>query len=321
MRYAVTGSTGLIGKALTLKLANEGHSVVAIVRSEFPVEFLDHERIELAKGDIQDLEFLKAAFQNIDGVYHVAAFAKPWSKDKSYYYKINEQGTRNVCEACVENNVSRFVYTASAGIHGPQNGSSFIDENTWPTEYHTDYEQSKFNGMQVALSYEQSGLEVNVVSPARVYAPGEVTESNVPMRMVDIYLNRGFGVVPTDGLGIGSYVFIDDVVQGHMVAMHCETHGEEFLIGGENLNYFEFFDIITEITGQKNPIIKVPYRLSLAIGKANLFLAENFGIKPTITTPWVRRYLKHWGVSSDKLRALGYKPRPLKEGMLQILKP
>jgi nucleoside-diphosphate-sugar epimerase len=258
MRYAVTGSNGLIGKALTLKLANEGHSVIAIVRSDVPVEFMKHERIELAKGDIQDLDFLRRALKNVDGVFHVAAFAKPWAKDKSYYYKINEQGTGNVCEACVENNVSRFVYTASAGIHGPQNGSSFIDENTWPTEYHTEYEQSKFNGMQVALSYEQSGLEVNVVSPARVYAPGEVTESNVPMRMVDIYLNKGFGVVPTDGLGIGSYVFIDDVVQGHMVAMHCETHGEEFLIGGENLNYYEFFNIITEITGQKNTIIKVP---------------------------------------------------------------
>ena len=90
MRYAVTGSNGLVGKALTLKLANEGHSVVAIVRNENPSEFLDHEYIELAKGDIQDIEFLKQTFRNIDGVFHVAAFAKPWAKDPSIYYDVNE---------------------------------------------------------------------------------------------------------------------------------------------------------------------------------------------------------------------------------------
>lgn len=315
MRYAVTGSNGLVGKALTLKLANEGHSVVAIVRNENPSEFLDHEYIELAKGDIQDIEFLKQTFRNIDGVFHVAAFAKPWAKDPSIYYDVNELGTRNVCEACVKNGVKRMVYTASAGIHGPQQNGKLIDENTWPKAYHTDYEQSKYNGMQAALEFKSKGLEVNVVSPGRVYAPGKASESNVPMRMVNIYLKRKFGLAPTDGSGIGSYVHIDDVISGHCIVMDCTEHGEEFLLGGENLTYIEFFEVLAEVTGKRYPVIKIPYALSLLIGKVNLLLAENFGIKPTITTPWVRRYLKHWGVNSDKLNQLGFEPRSLKQGL------
>jgi NAD+-dependent farnesol dehydrogenase len=319
MKFAVTGANGLVGQALVLDLARSGHEVVAIYRSSLPTEFMDFPNIKLATGDIRDKEFLIRAVEGVQGVFHVAAFAKPWNKDKKLYYDINEQGTKNVGEACVLLGIRRLVYTASAGIHGCQQNGRLIDEQTWPSSYLTDYEQSKCNGMIAALSFEKKGLEVNIVSPARVYAPGEVTESNVPARMIDIYLSKGFGIAPTDGKGIGSYVFIDDVVKGHRIAMECDAHGEEFLLGGENVDYIDFFKLLARLSGKKKPLIKVPYSLSLFIGKANLFLAENFGIKPTITTPWVRRYLQHWGVSSNKIRKLGYHPISLENGMKRVL--
>ncbi|GAB5538023.1 MAG: NAD-dependent epimerase/dehydratase family protein [Salibacteraceae bacterium] len=320
MRFAVTGANGMIGKSLVLRLAAEGHQVLAIYRSNLPSEFLDHENISLATGDVRDRSFLDRALVDIDGVFHVAAFAKPWAKDSSIYYEVNEQGTKNVCKACLKNGVKRLVYTASAGIHGPQQNGQLIDEHTWPETYHTDYEQSKFNGMQAALAFAAKGLEVNAVSPARVYAPGEVTESNVPMRMVEIYLKRGIGVAPTNGRGVGSYVYIDDVVSGHILAMTTPAHGEEYLIGGENLNYLEFFKTLSELTGKRHPIITVPFAISLLIGKVNLFLAETIGIQPVITTPWVRRYRQHWGVNSTKISTLGLNTIPLKSGLKTVLK-
>lgn len=309
----------MIGKALVLKLVDDGHDVTAIYRSQLLVAFMEHPSIALAKGDIRDPEFVQKAIKGLDAVFHVAAFAKPWASDEAVYFDINVEGTKNICEACIQNSVKRLVYTASAGIHGSQIGDSLIDENSWPDSYDTAYEKSKYEGMQCALSYQTKGLEVNVVSPARVYAPGPVTESNVPARLMDMYVNRGFALAPTDGLGIGSYAYIDDVVQGHILAMQFQNSGEEFLLGGENANYHDFFAQLSELSGKKSPVIHVPYQLSLLIGKINLFLAEHFNIKPTITTPWVRRYLKNWGVSSKKIQALGYNPRPLKEGMKLVL--
>ena len=157
MKYLVTGSAGLIGKALTLALANQGHEVIALVRNQIPTEFLEHQNIDLAKGDITDLEFLNRAFVGVDGVFHVAAFAKPWNKDKSIYYKINELGTINVCEAALACGVKRVVYTSSAGIHGPQQSDELINENTWPKEYYVDYERSKNNARLAANAFIDLG--------------------------------------------------------------------------------------------------------------------------------------------------------------------
>lgn len=319
MKYLVTGATGFVGKALTLRLAREGHQVIALYRRNLPAEFMEHDSIELAKGDITDAEFLVRAMREVDGVFHVAAFAKPWAPNAEQYYKVNEQGTINVCEACIKNGVKRLVYTSSAGIHGAQQSGDLVNEDTWPKNYFTDYEQSKFNGREAAMSYLSKNLEVTIVSPARVYGPGEISTSNVPVRMLDIYLRKKFGFAPASGSGVGSYVFMDDVVNGHVLAMTKGISGEEYLLGGENLTYLELYAVMAEVTGKRYPVIKVPYQLSLGIGKAMLFAAEKFGIQPTITTPWVRKYLKDWGVDSSKIGKLGYTITPAAEGLKRVL--
>jgi len=318
LNLLVTGAGGFLGKAITQALTDQGHRVKAVYRTSLPEAFMNHALIEPVQGDIGNLDFMISATRGIDGVFHVAAFAKPWAKNPGIYYEINERGTVNVCEACIVNGVKRIVLTASAGIHGPQQGM-LIDEETWPERYFTDYEQSKNQGRLAALAYMQKGLEVVTVSPARVYGPGEVTESNVPVRLMKLYLSRRMGIVPASGEGVGSYVHIDDVVNGHLLAMTKGVPGEEYLLGGDNRSYNEFFETLAKVTGKHYPVLKVPYPLSLMVGKSMLFMAENFNIPPKITTPWVRRYLQDWGISTKKIGALGYTPLSLEEGMRKVI--
>ncbi|MEZ4720692.1 MAG: NAD-dependent epimerase/dehydratase family protein [Flavobacteriales bacterium] len=146
MKYAVTGANGMIGKFLVEKLAKDGHEIVAICRSSIPQEYMAFENVRCERGDVTDIDFLRRVFFGVDGVFHVAAFAKPWVKDKSIYYHINETGTENVCKASLDNGVKRVVYTSSAGTHGAQQGDQLISEEIWPNRYDTDYELSKFNG-------------------------------------------------------------------------------------------------------------------------------------------------------------------------------
>lgn len=319
MKYLVTGAAGLIGKALTLSLANQDHLVVAMVRNNVPSEFANHPNIIIFRGDLSEKQCLIKACEGVEGIFHVAAFAKPWSKDSNVYHEINVQGTINVCEAAIACNVKRMVYTASAGIHGPQQNNRLIDENTWPSQYYVDYERSKNNARLAAHAFQLRGLEVITVSPARVYGPGVASVSNVPARLFRMYLKNKFGLVPADGSGIGSYVFIDDLVQGHILAMHSGQNGEEYLLGGINASYLELFQVFAQVSGRRYPVFKLPYKLSLGFGKIQLFLAEKFGVQPTITTPWVRRYIQNWGLDLSKIKALGYTVTPLDVGMKKVL--
>jgi farnesol dehydrogenase len=114
-------------------------------------------------------------------------------------------------------------------------------------------------------------------------------------------------------------VFIDDIVDGHIIAMLKAPSGEEYLLGGDNLSYLEFFDVLAKVSGKKHPVIKIPYQLSLGIGKVQHFAAEAIGIKPTITTPWVRRYTQNWGIDSSKIGALGYRPTAAEIGFERLI--
>ena len=78
-RIVVTGSAGFIGSNLTDTLLEQGAEVVGIDnlfngRMENLDEAFKHNKFEFHKGDIRDLNFLLDVFENIDIVYHLAAF-------------------------------------------------------------------------------------------------------------------------------------------------------------------------------------------------------------------------------------------------------
>ncbi|MEF8984789.1 MAG: NAD-dependent epimerase/dehydratase family protein, partial [Bacteroidales bacterium] len=119
MKYFITGATGFIGSNLAQTLAERGNEVRALVRNrEKALETLNHENIQWFYGTLDDKDILKKAMEGIDGVFHLAAYAKPWAKDPTLYNKINLIGTLNVFEIAKEQKVKRIVFTSTGGTFG-----------------------------------------------------------------------------------------------------------------------------------------------------------------------------------------------------------
>lgn len=322
MKVFISGATGFIGSKLALKLAGEGHTIHALYRSEKKAEVLKHHGIKLFKGDILDPESLKKAMYDCELVYHTAAYTSVWEKDHSRIYHLNIEGTINIIHAAIFNKIKRIVCTSTAGVLGASGPDRELDENSPPPEhYFIDYENSKAILEKILKLISLKGPEIIIVNPSRVYGPGILSESNGVTRMVDKYIKGKWHFIPGNGKSIGNYVHIDDVVQGHILAMEKGKNGERYILGAENISYNDFFKIIRELSDKNYSLFKIPLFLMLFAAKFMIFIAYLFNTKPLITPSLVKKFNMDFIISSDKAKKeLTYSPMSLKSGLENTIK-
>ena len=318
--YFITGATGFIGANLSLYLANSGHKVHALCRSDTKAKMLSHKNIKIIKGDLLDLASMEKGMENCEYVFHLAAFAKVWSKDVSLYTKINVDGTTNVLKTARKTNIQRVVVTSTAGIFGPSFGNPVNERTERQIDFFNEYEETKWMAEQEVIRYFKEGLEIVLVYPTRVYGPGQMSASNSVTKLIQMYSQGKWHIVPGNGKSIGNYVYIDDVISGHQLAAHFGVPGEKYILGGENASYNEFFDNLIEVTGRKYSLYKLPLYLMWFFAWIQLMMAVLFGRSPLITPKWVRKYNYDTQVSSDKaIQEINYKITSLKQGIEKTL--
>lgn len=314
----ITGGRGFIGEQLIRKIVQEGDLVRALVRNRktVPSDLSDHSQIDWIEGDLLNPDSLVLGTKGCNQTYHLAAFAKPWAKNKSTFSEINIKGTESVLQACEKNNITDIVITSSAGTFGPQQTQEPITEKQEPTSWFTEYERTKWESVLSCESYIQRGFNIRFVSPTRVFGPGALSTSNAVTKLIGNYAQGKFRFLPGDGNGIGNYAFIDDVVNGHIKAMKLGRSGENYILGGENLSYREFFSLVGDVCGKHFNMIGFPLPLMLGAAKLMETSANLFGIEPLITPPFVRKYAHHWGTDLSKAQSeLGYDITPAKKAI------
>jgi len=317
MNCFVTGSNGFIGQRLCERLSLEGHKIRCLVRSEGKFTPLSHlEGVIPVIGSLEDESILEERLKGCDTVFHLAAYARPWSRDKSLPYRINVTGTENLLRAALKGGVKRFVLTSSAAVIGPSPGVDPINED-YPRDvpFFNEYEETKAAAEELVRSYCRDDLETVIVNPTRVYGPGPLNESNSVTKMIRLYGLGKWRILPGDGNCIGNYVLVDDVVKGHILAAINGRPGNRYALGGENLTFNQFFQILAEVTGKRRRMVHFPIWLMKAVAGVMEGQAVITGIPPMITAPWVKKYLNHWSLSSNKsMTDLGYTYTPFREG-------
>ncbi|HTN07395.1 NAD-dependent epimerase/dehydratase family protein [Agriterribacter sp.] len=320
MAILITGSTGYIGSKLTAQLARQGNAIHLLCRTIPALPGSEKANIKIFKGDITNPESLKPALENVDQVYHLAAYARLWAKDASVFQTLNVKGTENVLAAAKAAGVLKVVYTSTAGVIGPSKDKPMTETDPRITGFFNLYESTKSEAEAVALDYAKQGLAVCILNPSRIYGPGYDTGSNPVTKIVELYMKGKWKVIPGNGNDIGSYPFIDDVVDGHTRAMEKGRSGERYILGGVNATFNDLMAIIKKYSGVEKQLRHVPFFVLNALSRIMLWNANITGKYPMITPDWVAKYKYHWALDSSKaVNELGYKIRPLEEGIKETV--
>lgn len=268
----LTGSTGLVGSHLLASLLSEGRTVRALYRDESKKDFTlalirylhpDLEdklsSVEWVQGDILDPDGIHAAMESIEAVHHTAAFVSFNPGDHKKLFKINVEGTANVLDSALQQNVKLFTFISStATLPEPANGSNeFTADEGWTRKIGpSSYARSKFLAERDVWRASEEGLPVIIVNPAIILGPGNWHQSSSSIFRT---VFNGLRFYP-----IGSNGFVDprDVADAVIRMMREERHNERFLLSSGNRSFQDAFSHIAKAFDLRPPTRKVSPLLS-----------------------------------------------------------
>ncbi|HSK14201.1 MAG TPA: SDR family oxidoreductase [Phnomibacter sp.] len=318
MKVFITGATGYIGGQLAKRLVYDGHDVVALC-----IESLDEvsgEGITWRPGDLADKDFVVRSMKGCEVVFHCAALARQWHPDPDAFFKINVTGTQNILDAAATNRVKKLVVTSTAGVYGRSLSIPLTESDPRLEPFDNDYDLSKHYAEELVREYVKNGHHAVMVNPSRVYGPGQSTTSNPFIKLIRDYIQKPYYLVPGKGEAIHSYTYVEDVAQGHLLAMEKGRPGENYLLGGENASYNDLYAMLSRLTGLRRKKICVPEKMIHAFARCNMLWTGITGKDPLITPSFARRISTSRMYNSEKARQeLGYCPTPLEEGLRRTL--
>ena len=311
----LTGGTGFIGSALIAKLLERGFSIRALARNAAAKA---QPNLEYIVGDITDIDSLRSGMSGCRYVFHLAAYAKNWAADPQTYTQVNIGGTKNVFTAALELNVERIVWTSTIVTLGCT-PPGVVGNEQMPRQSElcfTEYERTKTVMERESAQWVKNGLPLVVVNPTRVFGPGLQSESNSVTKLIDQYRCGRFPILLNRGRNIGNYGFIDDVAEGHILAMERGKIGERYILGGENVSLAQLFQTVDKVDGKKRFQLKIFWVLPMLVAYYLELQAGCLGVYPPITPGWIRTFLRDWAFSCEKAeQELGYKVTPFEEAV------
>lgn len=320
MKIFLTGGTGYIGSQLIKALLDRGSEVCALCRNLVERDLPVHKNLKWFEGDLINPDSILHAMKGCEQVFHVAAYARVWAKDTGEYYRQNVTGTENVLEAAYQSNVQKILLTSSAGVIGPW-GHIVADEKSQRLmPFLNEYEETKALAENVAQQYCKKGLHIVIVNPSRVYGYGKETRSNPTLFLIKSILKRSFVFAPQNNKGVGSYSFIEDVVNGHLLAIEKGRSGERYILGGENISYEHLINTALKVCDRKVKVIPIPEAIIKLYSFLDLFRAKVSDYEPWIVPKWVEKYKYDAAFSSNKaITELGYAITPFEEGLKKTI--
>jgi dihydroflavonol-4-reductase len=316
-RCAVTGASGFIGSAVTRALLSRGARVTCLVEPGRATPNLDGLDVDIVEADARDPEAIRSGIGDARFCFHLAALFGFWPRDPSLFYAINVDGSINTVRAAAEAGCERIIYTstvATIGLGATVDGGSAVEDDFARVEHlHGSYKRTKYVAEHEVLRLAAMGAPVVLVQPSFPVGPGDERPTPTGKVVLDFlnakmpgYVNTSFNVA-----------HVDDLAEGHLLALERGRQGASYICGGENMAMDELLGTLAEVTGLPFANRRFPRSLALGAGWVSEQLeGRMLGRPPHV--PLEAAQMSTTQMRFDDTRArdeLGYTSRPAREAL------
>lgn len=310
----VTGASGFVGAAVARKALARGFRVKVLMRATASRANIDGLDVEAVTGDMRDAASMTAAMQGVRYLFHVAADYRLWARDPSEIARNNLEGARATMSAALRAGVERVVYTSSVAALKPGSGNA-VDEASrhTPQSVIGAYKLSKLLAeREVERMIAEESLPAVIVAPSTPIGARDIKPTPTGRIIVEAAAGRMPAFVDT-GLNL---VHVDDVAEGHFLALERGKVGENYILGGTDVTLAQMLADIAALAGRRAPTVKLPRGPLFPLAFAAEAMARVTGKEPFLTADALRmsRYQMYFS-SAKAIRELGYAARPYREGL------
>ena len=194
------------------------------------------QQVKWVKGDVEDADDMFDLTEGMDIVFHCAAIVSYHKKEASRMLEVNINGTKNIVNACIENDVKHFIHVSSISALGDSKGEMINEETSRDfNDYHSNYSKGKYLSEQEVWRGIQEGLNATILNPAIIFGPNNCTRSSGTMIA---RIEKGLPALPAGGSGIVSVL---DVVEVMIRAAKQTPTNERYILCAENIRMSELF--------------------------------------------------------------------------------
>jgi nucleoside-diphosphate-sugar epimerase len=310
VRCLVTGATGFVGSHVVEACLQRGYSVVTIARAGSDSRLLESLQVEVLRGQLNDIEFVRRAVEGVQVVIHCAAKVGDWGPVQEYR-AANVEGLRSLLEDVRGRDLLRFVHLSSLGVYEARDHHGTEESVPPPARQMDGYTQSKVEAEALALQYHcDFGVPVTILRPGFIYGPRDRTVLPRLMEMLErrqvIYLGSGQQLLNT--------IYVGNLVDAIFLAIEKPVAvGQVYnLTDDEPVSKRRFMESIADLAGLDRPTKSIPRWLGQAVAFVMEHTARLVGAREA--PPLTQGRLKfiglnlHFSVEKAK-RELGYAPR------------
>lgn len=314
----VTGASGFVGAAVARAALARGFKTKVLMRATASRANIAGLDVEPVTGDMRDAASMTAALSGVRYLFHVAADYRLWARDPSEIERNNLDGARATMQAALRAGVERVVYTSSVAALKPGQGEA-VDETSRhsPASVIGAYKRSKLVAeREVERMIAEESLPAVIVAPSTPIGPRDIKPTPTGRIIVEAATGKIPAFVDT-GLNL---VHVDDVAEGHFLALEKGRIGENYILGGEDVLLQTMLADIARLSGRKAPTVKLPRGPLFPLAYGAEFVARITGREPFLTADALRMSRYRMFFSSAKAKAeLGFSARPYQAGLEDAL--